>query len=83
MVVIYPQSLISHLGSQPVRTYIRAALEYLDLQYLYNQKQIPGTVELGELTFNESYEENNAENNGGCNVKRFKYSNPFSCMTQR
>ncbi|HEY5587145.1 MAG TPA: BREX system ATP-binding domain-containing protein [Ruminiclostridium sp.] len=42
-------SLIKQLGSQPVRTYIRAALEYLDLQYLYNQKQFPDTIGLGEL----------------------------------
>ncbi|MDO8685355.1 MAG: DUF2791 family P-loop domain-containing protein [Clostridiales bacterium] len=55
------ESLIHHLGSQPVRTYIRAALEYLDLQYLYNQKQIPETVELGELTFDENYLENDEE----------------------
>lgn len=50
-------SLISQLGSQPVRTYIRAALEYLDLQYLYNQKQIPGTVDLGEFAFDEKHVE--------------------------
>jgi hypothetical protein len=46
-----------------VRTYIRAALEYLDLQYLYDRKQIPGTVELGELTFDEKYSDDHEEEN--------------------
>lgn len=56
-------SLIKQLGSQPVRTYIRAALEYLDLQYLYNQKQFPNTVDLGELSLIENEEDllNDAE----------------------
>lgn len=40
--------LIRHVGAQPVRTYIRAALESLDLQYLYHQKQIPDTTVLRE-----------------------------------
>ena len=43
-----PLEIIRHLGSQPVRTYIRAALEYLDLQYLYDQKQLPDIVALDE-----------------------------------
>jgi hypothetical protein len=38
--------LIRQLGAQPVRTYIRAALEYLDLEYLYGQTQIPTTDRL-------------------------------------
>jgi hypothetical protein len=44
--VMDPAELIAHLGSQPVRTYIRASLEYLDLQYLYDQKEIPDVMEL-------------------------------------
>ena len=56
-----PASLISHLGSQPVRTYIRAALEFLDLQYLYNQKQIPDAAELGEMTFDDKNIDNDEE----------------------
>lgn len=50
-------SLIKQLGSQPVRTYIRAALEYLDLQYLYNQKQFPDTIGLEELSLVQDEEE--------------------------
>lgn len=50
-------SLIKQLGSQPVRTYIRAALEYLDIQYLYNQKQFPNTIGLGELSLIEEEED--------------------------
>ena len=45
--------LIGHLGSQPVRTYIRAALEFLDLQYLYGQNQLPDTVLLDESHLDE------------------------------
>ena len=40
--------LIRHMGSQPVRTYVRAAMESLDLQLLYGQKLIPDTVALDE-----------------------------------
>ena len=47
--------LIRHMGAQPVRTTIRAALESLDLQFLYGQKQIPDTVALTETALvNES-----------------------------
>ncbi|HAL73484.1 MAG TPA: hypothetical protein DCM45_00150, partial [Clostridiales bacterium] len=38
--------LIRYLGAQPVRTYIRAALEYLDNMYLYGQSELPGLVSL-------------------------------------
>lgn len=52
-------SLIRQLGYQPVRTYIRAALEYLDLQYLYQQAAIPALSTLGEVSLEheEEYEE--------------------------
>lgn len=46
--------LIRHLGAQPVRTYIRAALEYLDLDYLYGQTQIPTTNHLTEADLLET-----------------------------
>ncbi len=46
--------LIRHLGAQPVRTYIRAALEYLDLEYLYGQTQIPTTDRLTEADLLEA-----------------------------
>lgn len=45
--------LIRHLGSQPVRTYVRAMLESLDLQMLYGQQQIPDTVALSETVMAE------------------------------
>lgn len=33
--------LIRHVGSQPIRTYIRATLEALDIQYLYRREVLP------------------------------------------
>lgn len=50
--------LINHLGSQPVRTYIRAALEFLDLQFLYGQNQLPDTVVLDESHLDEEPDTN-------------------------
>lgn len=49
--------LIRQLGAQPVRTYIRAALEYLDLEYLYGQTQVPETDRLLETDLSETGEE--------------------------
>lgn len=49
--------LIRNLGAQPVRTYIRAALEYLDLDYLYGQAQIPTTDHLTEADLVEAAED--------------------------
>jgi len=46
-------NLIHHLGAQPVRTYIRAALEFLDLAYLYGQTKIPETAQLRETELTE------------------------------
>jgi hypothetical protein len=40
-----------------VRTYIRAALEYLDLEYLYGQTLIPETDQLLEADLKETSEE--------------------------
>ena len=47
------QNLIVQLGSQPVRTYIRAALESLDLQLLYGSQQIPQLTSLNETDMTE------------------------------
>ena len=49
-------NLIRQLGAQPVRTYIRAALEYLDLAYLYGQASIPETDQLLEADLTEAEE---------------------------
>ncbi len=45
--------LIAQLGAQPVRTYIRAALEFLDLEYLYGSSSIPAASHLQETDLNE------------------------------
>lgn len=50
------RSLINHLGTQPVRTYIRACLEYLDLQHLYNREYMPETSHLEEMELAEDDE---------------------------
>ena len=50
------QALICHLGAQPVRTYIRAALEYLDLAYLYGQAPLPDIQALSETSLSEEEE---------------------------
>ncbi|MDW7657273.1 MAG: BREX system ATP-binding domain-containing protein [Bacillota bacterium] len=50
-------NLINQLGAQPVRTYIRAALEYLDLEYLYGQTLVPETDRLMEADLTETGEE--------------------------
>ncbi|NLO37079.1 MAG: hypothetical protein GX112_12115, partial [Clostridiaceae bacterium] len=55
--VLDSASLIRDLGAQPVRTYIRAALEYLDLEYLYGQAQVPQTEQLLEADLAETEEE--------------------------
>jgi hypothetical protein len=49
--------LIAQMGAQPVRTYIRAALEYLDLEYLYGRTSIPTASELVESDLNEDLAE--------------------------
>lgn len=36
--------ILAHLGAQPARTYVRAALEYLDLQMLYAGESEAGAV---------------------------------------
>jgi hypothetical protein len=47
-------NLIRHLGAQPVRTYVRAALEYLDLQYLYGRTELPDLAALVETSVGET-----------------------------
>ncbi|NLM77489.1 MAG: DUF2791 family P-loop domain-containing protein [Ruminococcaceae bacterium] len=54
-------SLIRDLGAQPVRTYIRGALEFLDTAYLYGQAQTPQTEQLQETGLTESDDEEAGE----------------------
>lgn len=42
--------LLRHLGAQPVRTYVRAALEALDLRMLHGMEQIPDAGGLMDVT---------------------------------
>ncbi len=42
------ERLLKHLGTQPVRTYIRATLEHLDLEMLYNEDSLPDADILAE-----------------------------------
>jgi hypothetical protein len=51
--VLNSAELIRFLGAQPVRTYIRAALEYLDNEYLYGKSELPGLVSLVEADLSE------------------------------
>lgn len=46
-------NLIKHVGSQPVRTHIRAALEALDINYAYQEIMTPETTNLIEGSVNE------------------------------
>ena len=45
--------LVAGLGAQPVRTYIRAALEALDLKYVYGEKAKVKAAELREQSLTE------------------------------
>lgn len=49
-------SLIKHVGNQPVRTHIRAALEALDINYAYKENIIPETTNLIEGSVEEEPE---------------------------
>ncbi|MDI9498633.1 MAG: DUF2791 family P-loop domain-containing protein [Bacillota bacterium] len=42
------ERLLKHLGTQPVRTYIRATLEHLDLEMLYHEDSLPDADVLAE-----------------------------------
>ena len=48
--------LMAELGSQPIRTYVRAALESLDIKYLYNEKVQMQAVALREQALEEDAE---------------------------
>ncbi len=50
-------ALLTTIGSQPIRTYIRATLESLDIAYLYHQNYQPSPADLveGSLEEDESY----------------------------
>jgi len=47
------RQLVRDVGSQPVRTYVRAAMEALDLQYVYNEKARLVASILTEKTLDE------------------------------
>lgn len=47
------RKLVQDLGSQPVRTYVRAAMEALDLQYVYNEAASLAAVTLTEQALEE------------------------------
>ena len=49
--------LVRDLGSQPVRTYVRAAMEALDLQYVYDEKARLFAAALTEQNLDETGEE--------------------------
>ncbi len=49
-------NLIKHVGSQPIRTHIRAALEALDINYAYKENIIPGITNLVEGSVEEEPE---------------------------
>ena len=56
--------LIKHVGNQPVRTHIRAALEALDINYTYQEIIIPETTNLVEGSVEEEegfFQENEQE----------------------
>jgi hypothetical protein len=48
--------LIQEIGTQPVRTYIRAALETLDINYVYKETITPETTNLVEGSVKEESE---------------------------
>jgi hypothetical protein len=45
--------LVDQLGANPIRTYIRALLESLDIEYLYSEDYIPNAVNLEEISLTE------------------------------
>jgi len=47
------QALVAELGSQPIRTYVRAALESLDIKYIYNETVTMTATELTEQRLEE------------------------------
>ncbi len=49
-------NLIKHVGSEPIRTHIRAALEALDINYAYKENIIPQTTNLVEGSVEEEPE---------------------------
>jgi hypothetical protein len=44
------------VGSQPIRTHIRATLEALDIAYLYQEEVNLGTIDLMESSVREDAE---------------------------
>lgn len=50
-------ALMRELGTQPVRTYIRAALEALDIDFLYGMEQIPASLGYDQAALVEAQEE--------------------------
>ena len=50
------RELISQVGAQPVRTYVRAALEGLDLQYMYNEEAKVAATALDEQKIDEDHD---------------------------
>lgn len=51
--VLNTQELVTELGSQPIRTYVRAALEALDIKYVYNETVKMQATELSEQSLDE------------------------------
>jgi hypothetical protein len=47
------QALVRAIGSQPIRTYIRATLEALDIGYVYHESLTPEVTELMEASLQE------------------------------
>jgi hypothetical protein len=47
------QALVRAIGSQPIRTYIRATLEALDIGYVYHESLTPEVTELIEASLQE------------------------------
>ncbi len=51
--VLDVRALVDELGSQPIRTYVRAALESLDIKYVYNESVKMTAAELTEQSLEE------------------------------
>ncbi|WP_152523998.1 hypothetical protein [Sporomusa ovata] len=51
--VLDVEALVAELGSQPIRTYVRAALEALDIRYIYNENVKMTVTELTEQALEE------------------------------
>jgi hypothetical protein len=47
------KKLVKKIGSQPIRTHIRATLEALDIAYLYNESVDVGATQLVEASVQE------------------------------